>query len=311
MKVSHYAADAAGVREVSRIVSSIYGKLGSDPNFVPEPNLLGSRSVGKVLEGLRWNEYLRLYWQFQRDTWASQVPRATLTLPFRDGPPESLSFISRCLSREQVSVLVDYGRKHQATLNDLLIAAFFRALAAQAGLDGRRQLRVTTTVDCRRYIMNDQAPSVANLSLAVLGWPNLGTDLGQDFSSTLAKVASITRRRKRSHVGVDNLIGFMLWPGPLPHAMATRFVQQYFGGWVRQGNFPHALTNMGAIDPSAVTYGARPSNARLLPPPSTPPHFALGVSGYDGALTLSTGVYAIQRDLAESFLAAMVGELPQ
>ena len=310
IKVSHYAADAAGVREVSRIISSIYDKLGSDPDFVPEPNRPGSRSVGEILKGVRWTTYPRLYWQFQRDTWASQVPRATLTLSFRDGPPEALSFINRLLPREQVSFLVDYGRKHEATLNDLLVAAFLRALAAQAGLDGHRQLRVTTTVDCRRYVTDDQAPAVANLSLGVLGWPNLGTDLGQDFASTLARVASITRRRKRSFVGLDNLIGFMVWPGPLPHALATRFVQQYFGGWVRQGNFPHALTNMGAIDPSAVTYGASPLNARLLPPPSTPPHFALGVSGYDGTLTISTGVYGIQWDMAESFLDAMVGELP-
>lgn len=310
IKVAHYAADAAGVREVSRIISSMYRELDSHPDYVPEPNPPRDRSVGRVLEGLGWTTYLRLYWQFQRDTWASQVPRDTLTMQFKDEPPRSLTYIDRSFSKEQVSALVEYGRKHEATLNDLLVAAFFRALAAVAGFDGREQLRVTTTVDLRRYMMGDRAQTVANLSLAVLGWPNLGTDLGRDFSSTVTRVASITRKRKRSLVGVDNMIGFMVWPGPLPHGLTKRFVQQFFGRWVKQGNFPHAMTNMGPIDPATVDYAAKPLSARLLPPPSTPPHFALGISGYDGTLTVSTGVYAVQRDMAESFLDAMVGKLP-
>ena len=50
--------------------------------------------------------------------------------------------------------------------------------------------------------------------------------------------------------------------------------------------------------------------ARLLPPPNYPPLFAVGISGYEGTLTLSAGVYSIQRNLVERLLDKMVAELP-
>jgi len=77
-----------------------------------------------------------------------------------------------------------------------------------------------------------------------------------------------------------------------------------------KGKWAHAFTNTGPIDPSAVTFGSKPVMARLLPPPNYPPLFAVGISGYEGTLTLSAGVYSIQRNLVERLLDKMVAELP-
>jgi NRPS condensation-like uncharacterized protein len=238
------------------------------------------------------------------------VPEGTLTLPFQVGPIDSLSFICRFLTQDFVSRFVEYGRKHNATINDLLLAAFFRALVTTASWDGCRQLRVTSTIDLRRHIPNIQASAVANLSLWGEGWPSLGTDLGQDFPSTLDKITPITRRRKQNFVGVDTLIGMLIGLGPLPNNWAMKLVNRSYQQKMDKGNWAHTFTNMGPIDPSTVTFGSKPVAARLLQPPFYPPLFAVGASGYEGTLTLSTGVYTIQRDLTESFLDAMIAELP-
>jgi NRPS condensation-like uncharacterized protein len=310
IKVCHYVADAAGVRDVARVISAIYTRLSHDPAYQPEPNLAGSRGIGQILEAVPWQRYPGLFLQSLRDIQASQSPVGTLTLLPQAGPAESLSFIHRLLPQDHVSRLVAYGRKHNATLNDLLLAAFFRALAATANWNGRRQLRVTTTVDFRRYMPGKRAAAVANLSMGIQGWPSLGTDLGHDFASTLGKITAITRKRKQNFVGVDSLLSTLLLAGPLPHRWATNMMTRHVHRLNDQGNTADTLTNLGPIDPQDVTFDSKPAVARLLPPPVYPPHFLLGVSGYDGTLTLSSGVYAIQKDPAERFLEAMVAEFP-
>ncbi|MCI0393635.1 MAG: hypothetical protein L0322_01690 [Chloroflexi bacterium] len=49
---------------------------------------------------------------------------------------------------------------------------------------------------------------------------------------------------------------------------------------------------------------------RLLPPVYRP-YFLLGVSGYAVTLTLSTGIYTSQKDLAGRFLEAMLAKFPR
>lgn len=310
LKVSHQVADAAGVRDVSRVISSIYSRLNHEPDYHPEPNLKGSRGVRQVLRAIPWRSYPGIFLQNLRDHQANQVRGGTLTLPFPKGPLQSLSFVNRTLPQEHVSRLVEHGRMHNATINDLLLAAFFRALVITANWDGRSQLRVNMTIDLRRHLVNRETSIVANLSLDIDGWPSLGTDLGKDFSTTLDKVTSITSTRKQNFLGMDALIGLLPFY-VCPHNWAAKLTEFYYRQQVEKDNLAHFFTNMGPIDAAAVNFGSKPTVARLLPPVSQPPWFILGISGYGGTLTLSAGVYAVQKDLTERLLDAMVAELPR
>jgi NRPS condensation-like uncharacterized protein len=311
LKVSHYIADATGVKDVARIISSIYSRLSQDTSYHPEPNIHGSRSAWQVLKYIPKRRYVSLYFRFlPNDSQNNRAPERTLTLPLPEGQAESLSFLNRSLPHIAVSNIVEYGKRNKATINDLLLAAFFRALASTARWDGHEELRVTSTIDLRRYIPIRQASAVANLSVWADGWPNLGTDLGQDFSSTLGKITSMTQRYKQNFGGIDTLMGVLVGLGPSSYIWAMNWVKRSYQKRRAKGKWAHAFTNTGPINPTAVTFESKPVMARLLPPPSYPPLFALGISGYEGTLTLSTGVYSIQRDLAGCFLDKMVAELP-
>jgi NRPS condensation-like uncharacterized protein len=311
IKVCHYVADAAGTRDVGRLLSILYNRLNSEPTYQLEPNLAGTRGIEQILQAVPWRNYPGLFRQAIHDAQASQKPPGAQTLPIQSGPAESLSFVHRLLPQAQVTRLVEYGRKRHATLNELLLAAFFRAMAATSGWDGYRQLRVTTTVDLRRYLEGRQASAISNLSLGIQGWPSLGTDLGDNFGSTLQKVTAITQRRKGSFVGVDALLMTLLMLGPLPHHWGTKLMKRHIQQLDHQGNTANTFTNLGPIASETITFGSKPAMARLLPPPVYPPYFMLGVSGYEGTLTLSSGIYTLQRGPVERFLEAMVDELKQ
>jgi NRPS condensation-like uncharacterized protein len=309
LKVSHIVADAGGVKEIAGTISTIYAQLVHDPNCLPEPNLRGSRGIWQVLRYIPWRAYPGIYLDFLRETQhLVRAPHGTYTLPIADGPREPLTFVSRFLTANRVSYLVDYGRVHNATLNDVMLAAYVRASALRGDWDGRSRLMVATSVDLRqRYLPTKKAEAICNLS--AVEYPDLDTDVGHNFAATVERVCAVMRRRKAGWMGVEGWLG-QLPLTMLPYSWRARFYRKVAQRSIDRNNLIPAFTNMGPIDPESVTFDCEPSNARLLPPPAYPPGFESGLSGYADTLTISAGVYPTQKDVVEHFLDAVVAELP-
>ena len=309
IKVAHHVADAAGVKDIARVMPFIHGRLSQDPGFRPTPNLTRSENTRNLLQAIPKGERRNLRHQFEEYMKQAREDRNTFRLPIEKDMPESPFYIQRTLTRDTVASLTQHGRPIGATLNDILVSAFFRAQAKTGNWDGTDNLRITTTIDMRRYLDGEQASSVANLSLSLNYWPDLGKDLGSDFMDTLKKVTTATRERKERRVGLD--IFAFVWPMVryVPHGLAMRLVRNQMNKEYKRGNWPDTFTNMGPINPADVTFDDKPTAARLLPPPLYPPYFVLGASGYVDTLTLTTCGFTRQKDLCERFLDAMVAEL--
>jgi NRPS condensation-like uncharacterized protein len=310
-KVSHHVADAAGVKEVARIISSIYSRLRNDPDYQPEPDMKSSRSVRQILRAVPLRSYPGLFSQFLSDNKASQSSKDVLTISVTKERENTLKFVDHILPKEHVSLISEYAHNHEATINDMLLAAFFRALASTQNWDGNKQLKATTTVDLRQYIVERQVSAVANLSIPIWGWPNLNADLGDDFLSTLNRISTITKGRKHSYLGIETLLGILMLLSPFPHYLAARLIGHGVQKKISRGNFAPAFTNMGTIDPEMVVFDSKPLKAQLLPPPVYPPWFMLGISRYEGTVSLSAGIYSIQTEYIKCFLDVMVAELPR
>jgi NRPS condensation-like uncharacterized protein len=309
-KVTDIVTDGGGFKEAVAMVSGLYARLADDPDHRPEPNLQGSRSAWQVLRRMPWWAVPRSLLDLLRDLWFAVARPTHHGLPIDDGPRTPLTFLVRELEADRIARLAAWGRARDATLNDLLVAGVFRALAAEGNWDGQAQLRLAMTIDLRRYLPSGRGAAIANLSAVALAWPCLGTELGADFPATLARVAEITRYRKGRGLGLTESLA-VAFVAPLPHAWARGIFRHVWRQQVEQHNHQPALTNMGPIDPDTVTFGTRPQAARLLPPPGYPPGFLAGLSGYDGSLTLSAGVYPTQREIMGRFLDRVLAELPE
>jgi len=308
LKMTHDVADAGGVKETAGVISSIYSRLAGEPAYRPEPNLSGSRNLRQVMRHIPWHAYPRIYLNHIQ-TLLSQIQlQRNHTLPLGDGPRTPFIFVHRIISQDQVARLSQYGRAHHATLNDLMIAAFFRALAVETDLDPKAHFKLTTTVDLRRwYLPSGRGEAIANLS--ALEYQNLRTDLGVDFSSTLERVAANTKRRKASWLGLSDWVGgipLFLLPNDWGKGLYRKILQSAIDK--RCG--PPIMTNMGPISTECVTFDTPPRNAWLLPPPAYPPWFLCGLAGYEGTLSLSAGVYPYQRDIVEQFFDQILSQLP-
>lgn len=310
LKVAHVVADAGGVKEIADVVSSIYSRLAHEPDYRPQANASGERGLWQVMRNVPWHAYPRIYLSFLRGAVSRIVPHRMHACPLADGPRTSLDFPKQVLPVDRVANLAEYGRAHGAKLNDMILAAFFRALAEVGQWDGKTHHSVTTTVDLRRWhLPTGRAGTITNLS--AFEYPDLGADLGDDFEATLTRVAALTRRRKTCWIGLHEWVGFLPF-FIVPHAWTGALYRKVLGNAAKKQLMPLAfLTNMGAIEPESVCFDSPPKNAWLLPPPGTPPNFIAGLSGYAGALSLSSGTYPAGAELVESLLAETVSQLPQ
>ena len=117
---------------------------------------------------------------------------STHALPVKDGPRTPLTFIHRDIPPDRVLRLSEYGQMQGATVNDVLVAAFFRALAAEGDWDGKKQLILTTTVDLRRYLPAGWNKAITNLS-------------GPEYPSLAGLSPNFPRRLCASRYNSDNI----------------------------------------------------------------------------------------------------------
>lgn len=308
LKIAHEAADAGGAKDVAYLVASIYTGLGHDPGFWPEPNRTGTRGMGQVLRRIPWHEYPRILASHLAETLSFAWPRRSHVPPMETGGRDGRSYVERHLPPDRVGRIAAFGRRHRAKLNDMIMAAFFRALAG-TGWDGRTVLRAAMTVDLRHwYLPGGRAEAVCNLSGIEIC--KLGRDPGTDFSATLERVVAFTRRRKRSGFGLSMYFGPILLASVLDFSRLKALC-----AWqIRRGIANHALvplfTNLGPVDDARLAFDASPQEAWVIVPTGYPPFFGVGMSGYKGSLTLSVGALPTSRATIETVFDRMIEALP-
>lgn len=307
LKVSHCASDTGGLKETAATLAAIYCRLASDPDYRPTPSH-GSRSFTQITDRVPLLSWPRILWNYLSQSWNLLVPRQTHTWRWRsDRPDRPLTFVVRELSPARVRELSEWGRGRGATLNDLIIAAYFRAQALAGGWDGKSRLRMQTTIDLRRWYLPDQrGEEVCNLSAYL--YPHIGRELGATFADTVDRIAADTRRQKKSWPGLTEIC-----LGPIFRRLSLHSIEAFsrkLYEMTRNGSFPNGLTNLGPIRPEDVDFEGLPVRALIHPPPVYPPMLMGGLSGYNGGLALSFGGAESHADEIARFLDALLAELP-
>ena len=308
LKVAHQVSDAGGVKDIAAKLSAVYNRLEKEPGYKPEPNLAGFRDLSQIMRHIPIWAYPVIFANFMRQSWSNTVPASTLHLQIPPGPTEPLTYVIAHIPAKRMEKIKQFGKAHDATINDVMVAAYYRALVKLAGCDNKTMLRLQTTIDLRRwYLPNEKAGGICNLS--VYEYPNLGRTLGKDIGETVALVSKITRSRKNNWFGLTDVC-------LIPVLKLLSFENQvklgikYVDHWIKRKEFPNALTNMGEIKKESVTFGIEPTRAYLLTPFIFPPLFGGGMSMYQGELTLCGGVPAHAMKTIDLFYQAMVENLP-
>ena len=311
LKVNHQVADAGGTKEVGYLVARIYRKLGENPSFRPEPNL-GSRSLKQVYRRFIPRRFFGLLGRVFRELWGNIRPLKSMNLlgsPDRAGAPVH---VFKHFSKERLDAARSRVAEIGPTLNDMMVTASLRAIAQHTKWNNKGALRLTGTVDLRRYLPERKGAAICNLSSFY--FVNLGQDLGADFIETLSRVKTQIDRLKNDYFGLAFIFGgYLLFHPYYPFSLTKRMMRWCFRYLLRKGNFPPAMTNMGEISDHLLDFGSpQVAHAMLAVPAGQPPVLAPGVTGFRNSLTMSAGFYesAYPRTDMETLLNRIDSELP-
>lgn len=189
LRMHHLLGDGLGALDYLQTLSALYAALECDPAHRPAPNVNGQRGLWPIVRRLSWRE-------LRQGLRAPALPLRpggwSLALaPGDDGPP---LLVVRELPAGRLAQVRAYARAQQATVNDVLLAAWYRAIARLAPPPPGIELSVAIHVSLRRYLPGGRANAVANLSQ--MARTSIGAELGATLDETVARVRADMARVK-------------------------------------------------------------------------------------------------------------------
>ncbi len=284
----HGFCDAHGALTLARDLFAIYRGIVEDPDFRPVPRDPYDRSTDRIIahysgeertQALAGEEPFVDRWRFPVERTGRGTPRA----------------VCRTLPPERLGLAKAFGRRHGATVNDVLIGSFFLALLRIRGdpSDRGAPRAILTSADLRRRYpgLHGECP-LTNLSIAYE--VTLSAGEGARLEDIIDQVAAITARRKAGSLG---LAAILFYEEILAGGMAAvrAFYDEMLGRYQTSGLKNPVLSNIGILDPGDYLPVPGKNGAvldlrdiQLIPCLSWPYTFLMLASTFRDRLTITT-----------------------
>ncbi len=279
LKFDHVATDAGGAKQYLYFLAETYRQLAGNRVYRLSASPVANRSPFQVL---RRHSPLALLRAFRRRT---DMPLPNWGFPVAGGSPErALAF--RRIPAETMLAVRRYGKQRGATLNDILVTAFYHAMFSLVTPAAGTPLHVQVPVDLRRYLPDNQR-SIANLSGML--YTDVAYQPGQVFEDTLRQVHCSMEYAKGNQPGIASGIFFELTQ-LIGFARLRSSMSQMLGRGQETGRSAPLVTNLGILDEERLSFGDLAiADAFMVGPVLYPPGFALAFSTFRDALTLTAG----------------------
>ncbi len=305
LKVEHAAVDGGALKEALYLLSAIYRKLGEAPDWEPEPNLEGLRHPAAdagIFEKLR-----------------SLTPGSGLTPGRSDWNAPSVdrrgpaAYVSASIGPEVFQSAAALGKSVGATVNDIILTAFYRTLHRVLGAAPGSRTPISISCELRKHLPAGTKTALGNISSVLQ--VSVTPVANERFDGTLARVLEATREWKGAGAGRSISVSI---------PMVDRFLRNRGLGFFRrmvakateaagdqQGGYP-TLTNIGIIDEKALDFGTdvRVDDAWLLGPVA-PRSIILTASTFRQRLHIAVGAEfaAIDQALVTGIVTGTVSEI--
>jgi NRPS condensation-like uncharacterized protein len=285
LNMNHMVSDAAAFKDYLYLLCRIYSAFTADPRYRPEP-IVGDRSLKRVLERFGMSAKLKSLLSQSTENNRSGDRR----FPLSQGGEVQPFILTRTLGRESLALVRGYCATRGATLNDAVLAAYYRCLFGTLALPGGAGLRIPVMVDMRRHLGEGRGSgALTNLSSTVI--TRLRHEPQETFADTLGKVKAEMDDKKGADLGLNAFVKLDLVYRSLPNRWANRLLEASLK------NPLLCMTNVGTLDAARLSFGEqRPSQGFLCGSIKYKPHFQLAMSLYDGELTLSSNLYGSADD---------------
>ncbi|EJQ45943.1 hypothetical protein IEE_02065 [Bacillus cereus BAG5X1-1] len=311
VKLSHLCSDGAGVKEYINLLGAIYTQLslGQSKNQI-------IKEFGEGNEGFRDQSHVFKYAGISDIKSAyrpNQEQQASLwSFPSQSNKNKSPQMSVRRLSHEQSLRLTRWTKAQQATLNDVIMTAYFRALSHFTVYAEPRttEKMIGLTIDLRRYLPNYTTGAICNLS--GMEMPVIKMEDDESFNQTLVRIKQSMDKIKSQNPGLSSAAGMELLAGMKLSVVKEMYNQQYEQA-LQMGMALPLLTNFGVIADEPIQFGeVQAEGGYMTAPIMYAPFFSMGTSSYNGRLTFTIGYHTpdTSKEKVDKFLENIVNQLP-
>lgn len=297
VKLDHTVSDGGGLKEYIYLLAKVYTHLCSHSTY-PISQKPSRRDCAYILKYVN-GDALKA-WQPPQSP-----PAPAWSFPAIQYKNQKPTFSKRQLKEEQLLILKTLARSHAATMNDILLTAYYRALFKITDTPEEKAQLISISADLRRYIPDNIV--VANVSSSFNSL--LTNNKGESFIDTLKQVAQITAELKQNLVILPTAL-FFEYMGSLKFLDAKKIYENINQQNSKVNTFPPFLSNIGIINP--LRFGNLSANeGYVVTPAMFAPLFMLGASTYNEVLTIIVNYYTsdINQELIQKFLNYMLEDL--
>lgn len=202
------------------------------------------------------------------------------------------SFIARRkFSEETLAQLKSRGKELGATVNDMLMAAYFYSVYELAGFPATDKLMISSAIDLRRHMDTVENKGFTNhTSWMQCAIPERGRDI---FETLKYVVRSSNRFKKDKYMGLYGLPLLDLGYNIMPHAASEEIIK------IGYSNPYMAMSNIGILNGKQLALaGQEPSDAFMSGAVKYKPFVLLTATTYRNVITLSMCVKGNDDDKA-------------
>jgi NRPS condensation-like uncharacterized protein len=303
VKLHHMTTDATGLLDYIRLLARLYSRLRVEPEYIPPLPLAADRGQGQILRAAGLRALIEGCCRFR-------YPQSDWGFP-KSGSNFSGRAFSVCrIGSERAARLKTWSRAKGAKFPDVVVAAFYRALAHILNPPAGARLPVQLTIDLRRYLPFRRANAICDL--AGVYYPVIRHKPGAGFDRTLADVQTATARARAGHPWLAEalLLEFMnLLPASFQTALGRMLIERELSS----GNAHPFFSNLGVIDLASFDFGdAGAANLDLFGPVAFPPNFMATLYSVRGDLSIASSFCPPAADplLIDAFFSHFLAELP-
>ncbi|MDR4172057.1 condensation domain-containing protein [Bacillus nitratireducens] len=310
VKLSHLCSDGAGIKEYINLLGAIYTQLslGQSKDQIIKEFDDGNESFRDQLPVFKYAGIPDVKSAYR----PNQAQQASLwSFPSQPSKNTFPKMSVRRLSHEQTLRLTQWTKAQQATLNDVIMTAYFRALSRFTVYAEPRtaEKMIGLTIDLRRYLPNYTTGAICNLS--GMEMPVIKMEDDESFNQTLVRVKQSMDKIKSQNPGLSSAAGMEILADMKLSEVKEIYNQQYEKA-LQMGMALPLLTNFGVIADEPIKFGkVQAEDGYMTSPIMYAPFFSMGASFYNGRLTFTIGYHTpdTSKEKVENLLESVVNQL--
>lgn len=281
---NHMCMDGGDLKYFMKALCKNYSDFVSS-EISPVNLRTGTRSYEAVYEDFSATER-----KFAKGLYKNINTRDSHGFPFTPNNMIDASFIARRkLSVETFDKLRAVGKQHGATINDMILTAYFYSLYELANFNPAESISISCAIDLRRHIKDSEGQGITNQT----AWMQCRIPRrGQDIFETLDYVVKSSNQFKQDRfMGLHGLPLLSLGYKIMPHAASEEIIK------VGYANPLLAMSNIGILEVDKLALeGHEPTDGFMSGAVKYKPYALLSATSMRKEMTLSMCVRGNDED---------------